>query len=375
MRVLHVINGLGASGAEIMLFNLAVKLRDMGVDQDVLTLMPGGSLEQRFRAEGFSPTDIGMKQGIPSLSAFNKLREQVRKSQADVILGWMYHSCWAVSLAAPRGTPVVWGLHHTLTKLSSERPLTRFLIQFGTVFKRSVSHYVYVSNTSAEQHFALGYPQLNATVIPNGFDMQRFVPDSSLREAVRAELGIPGNAVVFGAAARFHPMKNQVGLVKAFVKATAGHGNAVLVMAGRGVDTHNADLVRAQQAETTGGRVLLLGERSDMTRLMNAFDFYVSPSGWGESFPLVLGEAMASGVPCITTDLGDCAYIVGDTGVVIPPGDDGALVDALCGALAMDLPARAALGCAARRRIEERFSLDPVAERYLAVLRNAVARP
>lgn len=374
MRVIHIINRLGASGAEVMLFNLALKLREMGVEQEVLTLMPGGSLEERFRAEGFIPTNIGMKQGVPSLSAFRRLRTLIGECQGDVVLGWMYHSCWAASLAAPRGTPVVWGLHHTLTKLSAERPLTRFLIQFGTFFRRSVSHYVYVSNTSAEQHFALGYPRQNSTVIPNGFDMQRFVPDPSLRKAVRAELGVPDDAVVFGAAARFHPMKNQVGLVQSFVKATEGHENAVLVMAGRGVDTQNADLVGAQQADTAGGRVLLLGERSDMARLMNAFDFYVSPSGWGESFPLVLGEAMASGVPCITTDLGDCAFIVGDSGVVVQPGDADALVGALRGALAMSPSARAELGVAARQRIEERFSLDPVAAQYREVLLRAAGR-
>lgn len=374
MRVLHIINRLGASGAEVMLLNLAVKLREMGVDQEVLTLMPGGSLDERFRAEGFTPTNIGMRQGVPSLSAFRRLRELIRKSEPDVILGWMYHSCWAASLAAPRGTPIVWGLHHTLTKLSAERPLTRFLIQFGTSFKRSVSHYVYVSNTSAEQHFGIGYPRENATVIPNGFDMRRFVPEPSLRAEARAELGIGEGAVVFGAAARFHPMKNQVGLVKAFVKATEGYGKAVLVMAGRGVDAQNADLIGAQQTGTTGGRVLLLGERSDMARLMNSFDFYVSPSGWGESFPLVLGEAMASGVPCITTDLGDCAYIVGDSGVVLPPGDSDALAAALRGALEMAPAARAEMGAAARRRIEEHFSLDPVAAQYFDVLQHAAGR-
>jgi len=89
---------------------------------------------------------------------------------------------------------------------------------------------------------------------------------------------------------------------------------------------------------------------------------------------LVLGEAMASGVPCITTDLGDCAFIVGDSGVVVQPGDADALVGALRGALAMSPSARAELGVAARQRIEERFSLDPVAAQYREVLLHAAGR-
>ena len=374
MRVLHVINGLGASGAEIMLFNLAVRLREMGVEQEILTLMPGGSLVECFRAEGFMPTDVAMKQGIPSLAALRSLRAHIRRSQADVILGWMYHSCWAVSLAAPRGTPVVWGVHHTLTKLSAERPLTRLLIRLGPFLKRSVSHYVYVSNTSAQQHFEIGYPTYNATVIPNGFDMRRFVSDPLVRAAVRAELGIPESATVFGSAARYHPNKNHIGLVEAFGAATQGREDAVLLLAGRGVDSANQELVGAVAASGAASKIRLLGERSDMARLMNGMDFYVSASRWSESFPLVLGEAMATKVPCIATDLGDCAYIVGETGKVIEADDSEALAKALAWALETSAEERSRLGELARKRVAEKFGLDPVADRYIEVLKG-VARP
>ena len=143
VKVLHLINGLGASGAEVMLFNLARKLKERGVEQSLVTLMPGGSLEERFIAEGFNPRDVGMRQGVPSVGALLRLRSEIRKSGADVVLAWLYHSCWAASLAAPRDVPVVWGIHHTLTKLSEEKRLTRFLIQGGTWLSRRVAGYVY----------------------------------------------------------------------------------------------------------------------------------------------------------------------------------------------------------------------------------------
>lgn len=374
MKVLHLINGLGASGAEVMLFNLARKLKERGVEQSLVTLMPGGSLEERFIAEGFNPRDVGMRQGVPSVGALLRLRSEIRKSGADVVLAWLYHSCWAASLAAPRDVPVVWGIHHTLTKLSEEKRLTRFLIQGGTWLSRRVAGYVYVSQLSADQHFDVGYPRTNAAVIPNGFDLEGLEPSERVRADVRREQGIAEGATVFGSAARYHPNKNHIGLVEAFGAVTQGREDAVLLLAGRGVDSANQELAEAVSASGAASRIRLLGERSDMGRLMNAMDFYVSASRWSESFPLVLGEAMATKVPCIATDLGDCAYIVGETGKVIEADNSDALQKALAWGLNTSVEERSRLGELARKRVGEKFGLDPVADRYIDVLKGA-ARP
>ena len=371
MRVLHVINRLGASGAETMLFSLALKLRGKGVDQCFMTLMPGGSLVSRFREAGFPVEHIGMKQGVPSLGALIKIRKKIAQGSPDVIFGWLYHSCVAAGLAAPRGVPLVWGIHHALSKLSEEKPLTRLLIKAGPYFKRKVSHYVYVSETSAQHHFAVGYPRQNAEVIPNGFDIDRFCRDERVRAEVRTELGIREDQIVFGSAARFNSNKNQVGLVEALGGLSAP--NAVLLMVGREVDGNNDELKRMIDARGLKDRVILLGERSDMTRLMNGMDVYVSASKWGESFPLVLGEAMATQVPCISTDLGDCRDIVGDSGRVVRPDDVSALREAMAAMCALTAEARAELGRKARRRVEENYNLDRIADRYLEVCRE-VAR-
>lgn len=371
MRVLHIINRLGASGAEMMLFNLALKIRGKGVEQEFLTLLPGGSLVSRFREAGFSVEHIGMKQGVPSLGALLKIRKQIAQRSPDVIFGWLYHSCVAAGLAAPRGVPLVWGIHHALSKLSEEKLLTRLLIKAGPYLKRKVSHYVYVSKTSAQHHFAVGYPRQNAEVIPNGFDIDRFCRDERLRAEVRTELGIREDQIVFGSAARFNSNKNQVGLVEALGGLSAP--NAVLLMVGREVDGNNDELKRMIDARGLKDRVILLGERSDMTRLMNGMDVYVSASKWGESFPLVLGEAMATQVPCISTDLGDCRDIVGDSGRVVRPDDVSALREAMAAMCALTAEARAELGRKARRRVEENYNLDRIADRYLEVCRE-VAR-
>lgn len=374
MKVLHLINGLCAAGAEVMLFNLARKLKERGVEQSLVTLMPGGGLEERFIAEGLEPRDVGMKQGVPSVGALLRLRSEIRTSGADVVLAWLYHSCWAASLAAPSGVPVVWGIHHTLTKLSEEKRLTRLLIQGGTWLSRRVAGYVYVSQLSADQHFEVGYPRTNAAVIPNGFDLEGLSPSEKIRHDVRRELGVVESATVFGSAARYHPNKNHVGLVEAFGAVAQEREDAVLLLAGRGVDSANRELAEAVAASGAASRIRLLGERTDMARLMNGMDFYVSASRWSESFPLVLGEAMATKVPCIATDLGDCAYIVGDIGRVIEADRPEALKNALAWALNLGVDDRKRLGELARRRVGEKFGLDPVADRYIEVLKG-VTRP
>lgn len=374
MKVLHLINGLCAAGAEVMLFNLARKLKERGVEQSLVTLMPGGGLEERFIAEGLEPRDVGMKQGVPSVGALLRLRSEIRASGADVVLAWLYHSCWAASLAAPSGVPVVWGIHHTLTKLSEEKRLTRLLIQGGTWLSRRVAGYVYVSQLSADQHFEVGYPRTNAAVIPNGFDLEGLSPSEKIRHDVRRELGVVESATVFGSAARYHPNKNHVGLVEAFGAVAQEREDAVLLLAGRGVDSANRELAEAVAASGAASRIRLLGERTDMARLMNGMDFYVSASRWSESFPLVLGEAMATKVPCIATDLGDCAYIVGDIGRVIEADRPEALKNALAWALNLGVDDRKRLGELARRRVGEKFGLDPVADRYIEVLKG-VTRP
>jgi glycosyltransferase involved in cell wall biosynthesis len=373
VKILHVINGLDASGAEIMLLNLARKLNEYGVEQEVVTLLQGGSLVERVRDAGLTVRHLGMRQGIPSLRAFRSLGREIQRAKPDLVVAWMYHSCFAASLAAPRNLPVVWSIHHTLSQLEQEKLLTRLLIKNGPRLKKRVARYVYVSQTSARHHLEVGYPEDNYEVIPNGFDLSAFQSRERVREGVRAELGLSAEQVVFGSAARFHPMKNHVGLIESFSAVAKDTPDAVLLLVGRGVDEANTQLQQALERGGIQGRVLLLGERSDMTRIMNGIDVYVSASMWGESFPMVLGEAMASGIPCVTTDLGDCANIIADTGRVVAPGDDMALQEAMRWMIKQGAEGRKLLGIKARSRIEENFSLDRVAEQYLLLCKNVVS--
>jgi glycosyltransferase involved in cell wall biosynthesis len=227
------------------------------------------------------------------------------------------------------------------------------------------------SSRAQEVHAAIGYRADKLHVIPNGFELDRFTPDTAARASVRAELGLAPDALLVGVVARFDAQKNHVGFVDAAAqvveKMQVQVGVAMpqlhFVLAGKDVDASNATLAQAIAARGLQGHMHLLGRRDDVPRLMAAFDVLASPSH-GEAFPNVLGEAMACGVPCVVTDAGDSADIVGNTGRVVAVGDMAGLARELVAVLQLPAHERAALGTQARARVEENYEIGHVTRLY-----------
>ena len=180
--------------------------------------------------------------------------------------------------------------------------------------------------------------------------------------------------ILVGLVARHHPMKDHAGFFHAARLVAQACPSVRFVMIGRGTNSQSpvADLARANQLEN---RVFLLGERSDMPRLTAALDIACSSSAWGEGFSNTIGEAMACGVPCVVTDVGDSAYAVGDTGISVPPNNPQALADAISRLVAAGSERRHCLGEAARRRIETEFSLAAIVHRYEELYREYAKQP
>ena len=211
----------------------------------------------------------------------------------------------------------------------------------------------------------------NGQVIPNGFDLTVLGPDALVRRAVRAALGIPEDALVVGHVARFHPMKDHPRFVRAAVRVAQSRTDVHFVLVGRDVVAANTSL-SSNVPESLSACFHWLGERDDVYDLIRAIDV-LCLSSMAEAFPNVLGEAMAAGVPCVATDVGDSAFIVGDTGVVVPSEDDDMLFDGLLTLLDKTPTARSALGRAARSRIETYFGLPAVVDQYAALYEKIVA--
>ena len=208
-------------------------------------------------------------------------------------------------------------------------------------------------------------------VIPNGFDLQQFKPAPEARPALRAELGIVSNTSLAGLIGRFDPQKDHGTFIRASALLRDRRPDLHFVLCGEGISWKNNELGSWIEEAGMRDRYHLLGRRDDLPRITAGLDVSCLSSAYGEAFPLVLGEAMACGVPCVSTDVGDCAMIVGETGIVAAPGDAQGLAHGIERILNMRPETRQKLGESARCRIQENFSLDRVTKQYEKVYEEA----
>jgi len=227
---------------------------------------------------------------------------------------------------------------------------------------------------AAEVHRALGYAD-KFVVIPNGLDLALFTPvDGDRRVAIKKGLGLPENCKVIGHLGRADPQKDHATLLKVFARVAATRPDVCLLLAGLDLEHGSAYLNDLLESTETAGlvtRIIALGQRDDVPVLMSAMDVFLLSSSFGEAFPYVVVEAMACGTPCVVTEVGDSAEIVGDTGWTAPPGNIEALAGALLEALGEHEETHALRRQCARRRIEENFSIEQMAKAYQEVWETA----
>ena len=369
IKIVHIITGLTTGGAETALYNLLLGgLVDL-FDSRVISLRTAGTMGAKLDSLGIPVVVLGMEGALPSRGSLRKLRREVRAFKPDLIQGWMYHGNLAATVAtllAPRRPRLAWNIRHSLYGLTAEKLMTRQVIRANRFFSNRPDVILYNSALSQEQHETFGVKSKFGRVIPNGFDLERLRPSESTARILRKTLGISINSRVVGHVARFHPMKNHVGFVKAAVQVGSAIGDVHFVLVGRDVVPGN-DSLTGLVPEAMLKQFHWLGDRDDVPDLMRAIDILCLSSSWGEGFPNVLGEAMAAGVPCVATNVGDSAIVIGDTGLVVQPCDEESLAVALKTMLDMSVSDRKLLGIAARARIAERYSLKAIVEKYAAI--------
>jgi len=372
--ILHVITALPTGGAEMMLFKLISATRGEW-PQVVVSLGKIGRIGRLISDLGVPvyPVDYGGL--VPKPLRLFGLISLVRRLRPRLMVGWLYHGNAAASLAASvcgGSIPVVWNIRQSLYDLEVEDWTTAKLIRLSARLSRKAEAVIYNSQISAPQHEALGYCAVNRVVIPNGFDCRQFLPDADARQRIRAELGLPEDAIVVGLTARYHPMKDHRNFFQAAGMIAQRYPSARFLLVGSGTTNQEPGLRKLIAEHQLANRVLLLGDRADMPALTASLDIACSASAWGEGLSNAVGEAMACGVPCVVTDVGDSARLVGETGVIVPAKDSQALANAFSRLIEAGPSGRRRLGDAARLRIETEFSLDRVAQRYIEVYQEHI---
>lgn len=376
VRILHIINDLSIGGAEMMLFRLLSQNSRQRFDPVVISLMDRGSLRARIEGLGIPVYTARMKPGLPTPSGIWRLIRLVRQIKPDLIQGWLYHGSLAAQIAGlglGKKVPVLWSIHCSIYSLSFEKKLTAAVVRFCALLSRLASNIIFVSHTSRSQHEALGYRIEHSCVVPNGIDTNLFAADAEARVSVRTELGLPRSALLVGVIGRFHQMKDHANFLNAAGRITK-RPDTHFLLAGRDVDPENCALTDLIRKLGLVERTHLLGERADIARLVAALDIFCLSSSHGESFPIIVGEAMSSEIPCVVTDVGDVAWMVSETGYVVPPRDPVALAAACEAFLNLGPQGRGALGQAARTRVVDLFSLSSIVAKYEELYESTMAR-
>ncbi|WP_342643084.1 glycosyltransferase [Rhodoligotrophos ferricapiens] len=373
LGVLNCITGLNIGGAEHMMVRYVRHLINGPFDFSVLSLMTPGPLQRDLLALQVPVVSLAMARALPSLRAVNGLKQVFARMQPSLVHGWMYHGNIAATVGALMGSkpPVIWSVHHSVEDIRNENAMTQALIRLSAVMSKSVAAIVYCSKASADQHERLGYDAEKRVIIRNGVDANAFRPWSHARAKLKAMLGIGTERLVIGNVARAHPMKDHRTLVR------AGH---ILVRQGLDIQLlfvgadHDSGAVR-EEAAALGivDRVCILGPQQDVTEIVAGLDIYASSSAWGETFSLAILEAMASGVPSVTTDVGDCAELIGDADLIAPPRNAAALAAVLARLCALSYEERARRGLRARDRVVGNYSLESYVRSHMRLYEQVLA--
>ncbi|MCZ6643389.1 MAG: glycosyltransferase [Gammaproteobacteria bacterium] len=370
--VVHIITGLDVGGAERSLTNLITHGLSGELAHAVISLTSEGVFGAPIRDAGVPVYSLGMRRGVPSPVGAWRLRKLVAELKPRVLQGWMYHGNLAASVIC-RTIPVkpclVWNIRQSLYDIRTEKILTRWIVRRHVSLSAQVDGIIYNSEVARRQHETLGIESGQARVLVNGFDVERFRPDQQRRVSLRQKLGIPQGAIVIGHAGRFHPMKNHRGFLRATARLSSGNPDLHIVLCGPDITPGNSAL-RALADELDHSRVHLIGEQPKMEDLLPAFDLLCSSSSWGEGFPNVVGEAMACGVPCVVTDVGDSSRLVSDCGTVVPPLDEETLIIALAEMASLSHETRTGLGDRARKLVADRYSIDSAVMAYQSLYRE-----
>jgi glycosyltransferase involved in cell wall biosynthesis len=368
INIFHIITSLNDGGAEAVLFRLIT--HDTKNQHMVVSLTTEGKYGPALRDRGVPVVALEMPRGRLTWSGVRKLWFTLRQARPDVVQTWMYHADLVGGIVArAAGIPVVWGIHNTTLEPGRSSRRTIWVARVCAWLSRWVPNRIVVCSQAAQAvHATLGYNAARMVVIANGFDLDCFRPDGEARDRLRVEWGVSDDAPLLGMVARWDPYKDHANFIEALGLLAAQGQRFMAILVGTGMTPENLELMQRIFKAGLTERVRLLGARTDVPAVMSALDVHVLSSS-AESFGNVRAEAMACGTPCVTTEVGDAAQIVGDTGWVVPPGNPQALAEALEAAFRAwrDRSVWRVRQERCRQRIANKFGIDTMVARYRSV--------
>ncbi|HNP83603.1 MAG TPA: glycosyltransferase [Nitrospira sp.] len=352
MKILFLARALNVGGAERQLVVLARGLRQRGHGVAVAVFYPGGALEAELNEVGIPILSLAKRGRWDVLGFVVRLIQTVRHQRPDLLHSYISNLVTVVVQPFLRSMKVVWGVRSSYMDFSRYDWL--FRASYGLACWMSHSADLIIANSHAGRrgHVADGYPADKMVVIPNGIDTMRFRPNPEARGRIRVEWGVSPDEELIGIVGRLDPMKDHETFLQAAAILSPTRKMVRFVCVGDGRPEYRAALQERARVLGLSDRIIWTGMRTDVADIYNALDLLVNCS-YGEGFSNVIGEAMACGIPCVATDVGDSEFVIGSLGELVAPKDPVGLRNGMEQLLDRRVPPSQI-----RQRIVEQFSLE-----------------
>lgn len=379
MKIMFFIQDLGFGGVLRQVSELVANLNRRGHDISVIAMYPIDSdWEHMWNTDSaniralFSRKPYKDLPGpITIIKAVSRLRHIIMKEQTEILYSFAGNAAMLVSwltVSTLSGTKLVWGIQGSGYKLRSndiKHKTSLYVLKWISPFVPLV---ILNSDTGLSSRRSMGHNFVKHIIINNGFDTEKFKPDPEARDRLRQELGVSKKEILIGIVGRIVPDKGFHIFLKAAALVLIERTDVRFVCVGDGDENYKSDLQNLSRELALTSYLIWAGFRSDMTSVFNSMDIFCS-SSYAESFPKVVGEAMACGVPCVVTDAGDTAVIVGDMGIVVPRNEPEMLAKGL---LAMIERLPEIEPTRIRTRIVENFTLEKMVDKTEIALREVL---
>ncbi|SRR5258706_4619629 len=368
--VLFLLRSFGVGGAERQLILLASGLQQSGYSVKIAVFYGGGPLEEEASALGVQVVDLNRKGRWDLFSFFFRLIALVKRERPDILHSYLQvPNIWAalVKLVLPH-TNVVWGIRASNMDMKQYGWQWQLTDRVEALFAK-IPDWI-ICNSQAGKHYTImnGYPEEKMSVVPNGTDTTHFFSNPELGLKTRTQWNIKPDQKLIGMVGRLDPMKDYPNFLQAASLIIQERDDIRFVCVGGGPDKYIQEYKELACSLGLEQVLIWTGVRHDMLGILNALDIFVLSSAFGEGFSNALGEAMACGVPCVATDVGDARQLIGSLGEIVPPQDPEALrnaILALFNRLELD---GTNLREEVARRINEQFNMSKLVSRTVDVL-------
>ncbi len=372
MRIILLCRSLEVGGAERQIVELAKGLSRRGHEVSVAVFYDGGPLTSELDRAGIRIHALRKAGRWDVLGFWLRLVKLVRRERPDIVHSYLtVPNLLAASIRPllPR-CAIVWGIRASRIDARHYNWLFDWVERIAVRLSKHADRIIVNSHAGFGDHRQMGYPVSVMRVVENGIDTDRFVPDRPRGLELRERWGVLPNETLIGVVGRLDPMKGHRTFFEAASPIAEDRPEVRFVCVGSGNPAF-AEVLRDAAGRSLGARIIWQDVMSDPTPAYNALDGLCSASEFGEGFSNVIAEAMSCGVPCVATDIGDSARIVGHPGYIAAPADACSLRRALV-ALLDDLRMQNVDRTALRRRIVESYSLERLVLRTEEILSEAL---